>query len=170
MYLDNIRFREQDMFVRYANRMFDEITNLQKEVKELKEIVSREQENKELEEKPKDYELCLSIDKNSKSLTIGFYFEGELKGLGYITTNGYCFFLSASTQQEHWETWKQKGFKVAKQEPIEWQGLNWRIDVEKNLRIVDDMVYGFMNKRAYSCVTEDKNFLKKDSNNRIHLY
>jgi len=152
--------------------------NLEKEIEELKnKIVMIEEELKKQKTEPKDFELFVKIETEIDNLVIGFNFACNFCVLGRITLEGKCYFLTHEIHREHWEVWKENGFKVAKQEPIVWQGVNWYINNTFNNAILsifnskkDDAIFNFTQKSFCPCIEIDNGFLKKDSVGRIHLY
>lgn len=153
--------------------------DIRKELEDLKskiDLVVEEFKKKEKEKEPKEFELYLKIWETKNHLIIGFNSENAFHRLGVITENGACSFLSKSHEHQNWELWKQNGFKVAEQEPVEWKGLKWQLEENKSLGVSKpfpthfDFIYNFEQKTAYESVRTDDDFLKKDSNNRIHLY
>ena len=147
--------------------------NIKKEIEELKDKIKKlEEEVKKHEKTPEDYELYVTSILSSR-LNIGINAGDGFYELGYIVIEGdkgECHFLTQEYQQGNWEVWKRHGFKVANQEPIVWKGLNWTIDILGNLRIIDNTVYDFAAKINHFGVRFDNDFLKKDSDNRIHLF
>jgi len=148
--------------------------NLRKEYEDLKSKMAMIMEESEKQEnEPKDFELYLRKSNIPNMLEIGFNFNGCFERLGFINYNGECNFINTDDMRKNWEIWKENGFKVAEQEPVEWQGLEWIIDKNWKLRIFGkflNCVYDFSEKRAYDGLEADNDFLKKDSDNRIHLY
>ena len=190
----NLSFHEQTainkIFLRHMNKMLEKIIKLEKEVKELKESeeIRIKKEDKpcfgcayyDTEKEPKDFELFVRNGILSFHLNIGFNVEDVFYELGYIKfegDKGECHFLGLEHQKENWEIWKENGFNVAVQEPVKWQGLFWKSDSDTRLIVTKtlvgikhDLVYDFKNKHPYTDITSDRDFLKKDSCLRIHLY
>lgn len=152
--------------------------NIEKEIEEMKsKIVMIEAELKKQEAKPKDFELFVKIETEIDNLVIGFNSACDFCVLGRITHEGKCYFLTHEIYHEHWEVWKQKGFKVAEQETIEWQGLGWYlcsngklVSGEPGNPFLCDSIYYFQDKNTVRSIYCDNGFLKKDSDRRIHLY
>ena len=145
--------------------------NITKEIEEMKsKIAIIEAELKKQENEPKDFELYLRFTDDKYWLLIGFNNSGTFRSIGCISGEGRCHFINEDLRRKNWEIWKENGFKVAKQEPVEWQKLKWTIDEGIRLRVYAHVVYNFKHKIPYTNIDRDNNFLKKDSDGRIHLF
>jgi len=147
--------------------------DIKKIVLQIEEIL--EQEVKKQGNNIRDYELCLRVYEPLNSLEIGFYKNsGLLFALGHITQDGRCYFLNNDERHENWETWKRYGFKVAEQTPIAWKGLEWFLSSLQTIHVGEEKshrwFYDFELRYANDNVCTDKDFLKKDSGGKIHLY
>jgi hypothetical protein len=148
--------------------------NLRKEYEDLKSKMAMIMEESEKQEnEPKDFELFMRFSDDKAWLLFGFNDSENFRSIGCISNIGRCHLINEDLRRRNWEIWKENGFKVAEQEPVEWQGLEWIIDKNWKLRIFGkfpNCVYDFSEKRAYDGLEADNDFLKKDSDNRIHLY
>jgi len=148
--------------------------NLRKEYEDLKsKIVMIEAELKKQENEPKDFELFMRFSDDKKWLLFGFNNSGNFWSIGCISNIGRCHLINEDLRRRNWELWKEHGFKVAEQEPVEWHNIKWKLGKFGNLCITGkghDHVYDFLDKTTYSNIRADDGFLKKDSDNRIHLF
>lgn len=145
--------------------------------KELEEIMNKlamiEEELKKQKTEPKDFELFMRFSDDKAWLLFGFNDSENFRSIGCISNIGRCYLINEDLRRSNWELWKEHGFKVAESEPVEWHNVKWKLEKCGNLYITGkgyDCVYGFLDKRPYSNIRADDGFLKKDSDNRIHLY
>ena len=148
--------------------------NIEKEIEELKnKIVMIEAGLKKQEAKPKDFELLMRLSDDKAWLLFGFNDSENFRSIGCISDIGRCHLINEDLRRRNWELWKENGFKVAEQEPVEWHNIKWELKKCGKLYITyksHDCIYNFVNKTHYSYVLADDGFLKKDSDGRIHLY
>lgn len=146
--------------------------SLNKMKKDLDKFIAEEKDHK-------NYYLMLNTTEDEHILSIGFYCVNEFYELGYITHDGHCKFLNSKYKQDNWEIWKEEGFLVAEDQKIKWKGIYWCIkslDYHNDVILIagsdseESAIYNFKHKKTYGNVTKDNNFLKKDSDNRIHLF
>lgn len=160
----------------------NEVKNEEKKLEKLiiKENKMSNFENNFTREICEGFSLLLLKDEEENRLRIGFYaleFYYFLE-LGFIQSNGGCYFLNDRQSNDCWELWKKWGFRIHRHLPeIYFEGLRWDLtdcgklivknDINKN---VFSYVYDFKHKNTYTGITSDNNFLKKDSENRIILF